>query len=112
MPSDSSARTTDHRDVGTHHLDDAPEYEYDVGQTFKLRDDPDPVGYVIVKSRVWNYDADLDDATVKLLAYKQYLVGDVLSLGGNERLVTEDTLRQHYEPVDREEAKEVLHSDV
>jgi hypothetical protein len=108
MTTENPQQTTEQRDVATHHLDDAPEYEYDVGQSFKLRDDPDPEGYIMVKARVWNYDADLDDAMVKLLAYKQYLVGDVVSLGGNERLVTEDALKQHYEPVAREEAKEVL----
>jgi len=90
-----------------HHPDEPPEFEFEKGQSFKLANQPDE-DYIYVKSRVWNYDADTDDALVKIRAYKQYVVGEVSSLGGNERLVSEDTLIQHYEPVSKEEAEEVL----
>ena len=61
-----------------------------------------------MKERVWNYDADTEDAINPLHARKQYLVGEVSTLGGNARLVTETDLRQHYEPVDTETAEEVI----
>jgi len=95
-------------DAGVHHLPDPPEFEYEPGQSFKLEGEVDPQEYWYIKSRVWNYDADTDDALVQIRAYKQYLVGSVSTLGGEERLVTEDTLVTHYEPVPEETAKEVL----
>jgi len=90
------------------HPEEPPEFEFEKGQSFKLADEPEPEEYYYVVSRVWNYDADTDDALVQIRAYKQYVVAEVSSLGGNERLVAEDTLIQHYDTVEKEEAKEVL----
>jgi len=106
-------RTADHlvADGGVeNHLGEAPDFEFDKGQSFKLAGVEDPEEYWYVLARVWNYDADTDDALVQIRAYKQYLVGEVSTLGGDERLVTEGDLIQHYEPVDKETASEVLHS--
>jgi hypothetical protein len=91
-----------------HHPAEPPKFEYEPGDTFKLASEADPEEYWYIVARVWNYDADTDDAIVQIRAYQQYVVAEVSSLGGGERLVTEDTLMQHYEQVDREQAKEVL----
>jgi hypothetical protein len=96
--------------IERNHLSDAPEFKFGKGQCFKLAHVEDPEEYWYVKARIWNYDADTDDATVQIRAYQQYLVGEVSTLGGNERLVTEHNLIHHYEPVDSDEAEEVLHS--
>jgi hypothetical protein len=93
--------------VVPHHSPEPPEFEFEKGQAFKLKNDPEPE-YVYVKARVWNYDADTDSEITKSRAYKQYVVGEVSSLGGNERLTTEGNLVNHYEPVSKEEAKEVI----
>lgn len=91
-----------------HHLCEAPEFEFDKGDSLKIAGESDPEEFWYIMARVWNYDADTDDALVQIRAYKQYLIGEVSSLGGSERLVTEDTLLQHYETVPKETAKEVL----
>lgn len=94
--------------VEKRHPTDPPQFKFDEGQSFKLANEPDPEEYWYVQARVWNYDADIEDALVQARAYKQYLIGEVSTLGGGERLVTEDNLIQHYEPVEKETAKEVL----
>jgi len=94
--------------VEKRHPIDPPKFRYGDHQSFKLANEPDPDEYWYVKARVWNYDADKDDALVQARAYKQYLIAEVSTLGGNERLVTEHDLIEHYEPVEKETAKEVL----
>jgi hypothetical protein len=99
---------SEQQDAEVNHSAEPPEFEYEPGQSFKLAAEPDPEEYWYVKARVWNYDADTDDAIVQIRAFKQYLIGEVSSLGGGERLVTEDTLFNHYETVPKEEAKGVI----
>lgn len=94
--------------VTPHHSPEPPEFKYEKGQAFKLANEPDPDEYWYVMARVWNYDADTEDEIVQIRAYKQYLIGEVSTLGGNERLTTEGNLVDHYEPVDKETAKEVV----
>jgi hypothetical protein len=94
--------------VEVNHLAGPPTFEYEPGQSFKLEGEVDPQEYWYVEARVWNYDADTDDALVQARAFKQYLIAEVSTLGGGERLVTEDTLVMHYETVPQDEAKEVL----
>jgi hypothetical protein len=94
--------------ISRNHPSDAPAFEFEKSQSFKLANEPDPDEYWYITARVWNYDADTDDALVQARAYKQYVIAEVSSLGGGEHLVTEDTLIQHYETVSRETAKQVL----
>lgn len=86
----------------------APNFRYDVNQSFKIADEPDPDEYWYIKARLWNYDADTDDALVKARAFKQYVIAEVSSLGTDEKVVTEGVLVQHYQTVDEETAKEGL----
>ena len=95
-------------DVSADHPTEPPEFEFQKGQAFKLAHIDDPEEYWYVKARVWNYDADTDDALVQIRAYQQYLIAEISTLGGNERLVTEDTLIEGYEPVEKETAQEVV----
>jgi len=94
--------------VAPHHLEEPPEFEYEKGQSFRLSVPGDTTDYWYVKARVWNYDADTDSEITQIRAYKQYVIGEVATLGGGERLVTEGTLVEHYTPVSKEEAEEVL----
>lgn len=93
-----------------YHLTEAPDFEYEQGQAFRLAYDEDPDEYWYVLSRVWNYDVDvgLDDAGPPAWYHKQYEIGEVSSLGGNPRMITEKDLREQYEPVDTETASEVI----
>ena len=86
----------------------APKFQYDTKQSFKIASEPDPDDYWYIQSRLWNYDADTDDALVAARAYKQYVIASVSSLGADQKVVTEDVLVQHYETVDYETAKEAL----
>ncbi len=108
MADEVSAEAVEH--LAKNHPTEPPEFRYEKDHSFKLRHEPDPDEYWFIKARVWNYDADTDDALVQARAYKQYLIGEVSTLGGGERLVTEDDLVQHYEMVEKETAKEVLES--
>jgi hypothetical protein len=94
--------------ISRNHPSEPPAFEFEEGQSFKLANELDPDEYWYITARVWNYDADTDDALVQSRALKQYLVAEVSTLGGGERLVTEDTLIQHYETVARETARQVL----
>jgi len=95
--------------VDRHHSPDPPEFEFDEGQSFKLANVPEPDEYWYVKARVWNYDTDLDGGALPPAKFrKQYQIGEVSSLGGNARLIYEADLDQHYEPVDKETAQEVV----
>ena len=96
--------------LAKNHPTEPPKFKYGENQSFKLANELDPDEYWYVKARVWNYDADHLDALVQARAYKQYLLGEVSTLGGGERLVTEDDLVQHYETVEKETAQEVLES--
>ena len=89
------------------HPSEPPAFEFEKGQSFKLANEP-PDEYWYITARVWNYDANTDDALVQARAYKQYVIAEVSSLGEGEHLVTEDTLIQHYETVSRETAKQAL----
>jgi len=94
--------------VSQNHPSEPPEFEFDEGETLQLNEHHQPTDYLIIKARVWNYDAETENALTQLRAFKQYVVGDVSTMGGNERLMTEDDLLDHYRRVDREEAMEVL----
>lgn len=99
---------TDTSDSELYHPAEDVEFEYCHGQPFKLAYEDDPDEYYYVLTRVWNYDADIEDAIIIDKEHKQYQIGEVSSLGGNARLVTENTLDQQYEPVDKETAQEVI----
>jgi hypothetical protein len=99
---------TEHEFIEKNHPADAPKFEYDVGQSFKIATEPDPEDYWHVKSRLWNYDADSEDALVAARAFKQYVIASVSSLGANKKVVTEDVLVQYYETVDKETVKKAL----
>jgi len=94
--------------VAKQHLSRPPEFEFEAGQCFRAAGVQDPEEYWFVKARVWNYDADAEDAIVQIRAYQQYVIGEVSTLGGGERLVTEEDLSENYEPVSLDVAEEVL----
>lgn len=94
--------------IEQNHPVDPPKFRYDRKQSFKIATEPDPDDYWYITSRLWNYDADTQDALVAARAYKQYVIASVSSLGADQKVVTEDVLVQHYETVDDETAKEVL----
>jgi len=96
-------------DGGLPHPSENVEFEYPKSQAFKLASQEDPDEYWYVKARVWNYDTELDGGALPPAKFhKQYQIGEVSSLGGNARLVYEADLDQHYEPVDKETAQEVV----
>ncbi|MFC6964535.1 hypothetical protein [Halocatena marina] len=99
---------SDAAESSLYHLPDPPTFEFDDGQAFKLAGDEDPDEYWYVRARVWNYDATVEDIGPHSWYHKQYLVGEVSSLGGNERLITEKDLLDHYEPVPTAVAEEVF----
>lgn len=90
------------------HKVEAPEFEFEKGQSFKLKQEDDPDEYYYVLSRVWNYDAEDEGYGPADWYFKQYLFGEVSTLGGNERLISEKDLLEHYEPVPSERAQEVI----
>lgn len=94
--------------ISQNHPSDAPSFEFETDEFFKLANEHDPDEYWYITARLWNYDADTDDALVQARAFKQYVIGSVSSLGFDEGIVTEDVLVQHYETVSRETAKDVL----
>lgn len=79
-------------DPSLSHLPEPPAFAFDNGQPFKLAGDDDPDEYWYVMDRVWNYDARIADYGPPGWYYRQYVIGDVSSLGGNERLTTEQDL--------------------
>lgn len=92
-----------------YHPDEQPEFEYERGDAFRLADEAEPDEYYVITARLWNYDAKWkDSAWGPEMACRQYEIGEVSSLGGNPQLVSEADLKQHYEQVDKETAKEVL----
>jgi hypothetical protein len=100
---------SDQSEAALNHPSERMEFEYPKSQAFKLASQADPDEYWYVKARVWNYDTDLDGGALPPAKfYKQYQIGEVSSLGGNTRLVYEADLDQHYEPVDKETAQEVV----
>lgn len=103
-----SVRDSDTEFIEMNHPVDPPKFKFEEGQSFKLANEPEPEEYWYIKARLWNYDADTEDAIVAARAFKQYLIGEVSTLGGGERIITEENLVQHYETVDKETAKEVL----
>ncbi|WP_330633743.1 hypothetical protein [Halocatena halophila] len=90
------------------HPSDPPEFKFDSGQPFKLAGDDDPEEFWYVLERVWNYDVEVDSYGPPGWYFKQYLIGEVSTLGGNPRLISEKDLLEHYEPVTKEAAQEVL----
>lgn len=99
---------SDDESAGLIHPTEPPEFEFEVGQTFKISGVGDPEEYWYVKARIWNYDADDEDFGPTGWYFRQYEVGQVASLGGNARLVTEKTLLEQYETVSKEEAQEAV----
>jgi len=92
-----------------YHLSTPPKFAYEKGQSFKLKGDEDPDEYWFILNRVWNYDADTEnDYWPPGHYHRQYQIGEVSSMGGNQRLATEAELLEHYEPVSKEQATEVL----
>ena len=100
---------SEQHEAALYHPPENTEFEYPKSQAFKLATQEDRDEYWYVQARVWNYDADLDGGALPADKFhKQYQIGEVSSLGGNARLVYEADLDQHYEPVDKETAQEVV----
>lgn len=93
------------------HVADAPQFEFEKGQAFQMAREDDPEEFWYVIARVWNYDAEDGGYYPVDVYHKQYLIGEVSTLGANPRLMSEADVVSNFAAVDRETAKEVLARD-
>lgn len=76
---------------------DASEYEYDVGDQVCIdRPDPDPTDYYVVTSRLWDYDPTPDRGQPLTIDHRSYHVQQIVTMGGDDYVVSEDDLAAHF----------------
>jgi hypothetical protein len=91
------------------HPPKTPLFEFEPGQFLRHRHCGD---YWHVDKRLWCYDPSVGHDTIPdPWDHRQYVISEVITLGAESELVSEDDLRTGYALVDEEEVSEVLDID-